>query len=91
MDNNKTSEGLRIRLFDALDLFIAKKVTSKEIEGICYLSEQILKTASIELDFQRECNKRFCDEQEYNLRLKIEENEAAERLQITMKKVLKDV
>jgi len=55
--NNKTSAGLRDRLFDSLDLFIEKKITSKEIEGICYLSEQIIKTANIELEVLREENK----------------------------------
>ena len=85
--NNKTSEGLRERLFEALDLFIDKKITGKEVEGICYLSEQILKTANTELEFQKEMNEVKKLEREYVLKLKKEENAAADLLRITLKEV----
>lgn len=89
--DNRTSEGLRDRLFTALDLFIEKKVTSKEIEGICYLSEQIIKTANVELEFQREANESKRLECDHDLKMKKEENAAAELLQITLKKVEENV
>jgi hypothetical protein len=91
MDNNRTSEGLRDRLFTALDLFIDKKVTSKEIEGICYLSEQIIKTANVELEFQKEINEEKRNERDHTLKIKKEEITAAELLQITLKKVEENV
>jgi len=87
MDNNRTSQGLRDRLFTALDLFIDKKVTSKEIEGICYLSEQIIKTANVELEFQKTINEEKRNERDYLLKMKIEETAASERLQLTLQKV----
>ncbi len=83
----KTSEGLRERLFESLDKFIKKEISSKEIEGICYLSEQIIKTANIELDFQREMNDSARLERDYNLKMLREKNTAAELLQITLQKV----
>ncbi len=87
----QTAEGLRNRLFESLDLFMANKITSKEIEGICYLSEQILKTANIELEFQRELNEVQRSERKDAIQLKREENTAAELLQITLKKIEADV
>jgi len=89
--SSKTSEGLRERLFEALDLFIEKKITSKEIEGICYLSEQIIKTANIELEFQKEIHEVQRLEREHALKLKREDNAAAELLQITLKRAEENV
>ena len=89
--SSKTAEGLRDRLFNALDLYIAKKVSAKEIEGICYLSEQILKTSNIELDFQRQRDEQTRFDKRSLLELKKEENIAAELLQITLKKVEENV
>ncbi len=88
---NKTAEGLRNRLFDALDAFVDKKISTKEIEGVCYLSEQILKTANIELEFQKEFDNANRIERDQRLQIKREENTAAELLQITLKKVEQNV
>ena len=85
--SNKTAEGLRDRLFDALDRFIKKEITTKDIEGVCYLSEQILKTSRIELDFKQELNEQIRLDRAFKLKLKREENTALELLQITMKEV----
>jgi len=90
MDTN-TSKGLRDRLFNSLDKFIAKEISSKEIEGICYLSEQIIKTANVELEFQREINNSARLEKEFDLKIAIEEKKAAELLQITLKNVEENV
>lgn len=46
----KTAEGLRDRLFNALDAVIEKKISKEDVESICYVSDQILKTARHELD-----------------------------------------
>ena len=54
--SNKTAEGLRDRLFNALDGLIEKRIETKEVEAICYLSEQIIKTAQTELEISREMN-----------------------------------
>ena len=74
--SNKTADGLRDRLFDALDALIEKKIDKSEVEGICYLSEQILKTAEIELDIIRENHKAIDDERQHQLKIKREDREA---------------
>jgi len=91
MDNNRTADGLRERLFEALDLFIDKKITSQEIEGICYLSEQIIKTANVELEFQKEFNEEKRNERDYSLKIKEKEITASELLQLTLKQVEENV
>ena len=53
----KTAEGLRSRLFDALDGLIDGTVPVEKIESICYVSEQIIKTAKIELETMIEVSK----------------------------------
>ena len=88
--SSQTSEGLRERLFNALDLFIEKKISSKEVEGVCYISEQILKTASIELEFQREINSAKMAERRYLLEMKKEEKEAQKLLQDTLDMVVEN-
>lgn len=89
--NNKTSEGLRDRLFDSLDKFINKEISSKEIEGICYLSEQIIKTAKVELEFQQEMNSAARSERDHSLKIIKEQNAATELLKITLNKVEENV
>ena len=91
MDNNRTADGLRERLFEALDLFIDKKITSQEIEGICYLSEQIIKTTNVELEFQKEFNEEKRNERDYSLKIKEKEITASELLQLTLKQVEENV
>lgn len=46
----KTADGLRARLFDALDGIINKTMDAKDVESVCYCSEQILKIAKFELE-----------------------------------------
>jgi hypothetical protein len=45
-----TADGLRARLFDALDGIINKTMEAKDVESVCYCSEQILKIARFELE-----------------------------------------
>lgn len=45
-----TAEGLRNRLFNALDGLIDGTLELKTVEGICYVSEQIIKTAQTEIN-----------------------------------------
>lgn len=49
-NNNKTAEGLRDRLFDALDGIINNTIDTQTVESICFVSEQIIKTAKVELE-----------------------------------------
>jgi hypothetical protein len=51
-----TASWLRDRLFEALDKVIAKEISSKEVESICFVSEQIIKTARVELETAQEFN-----------------------------------
>ena len=67
--STKTADGLRSRLFDALDSLIEKKMSPQEVESICYLSEQIIKTANVELDLMRESNKEKKNERNFQITL----------------------
>ena len=46
----KTLDGLRSRLYDMLDGVIAGKVKSDQVECACAISEQIVKSAKLEVD-----------------------------------------
>ena len=78
--STKTSEGLRERLFDTLDALIAKKIGKSEVEAVCYISEQIIKTANVELEFAREMNRAKQDERSYQLAMKREEKDSIKLL-----------
>lgn len=84
---NKTPDGLRDRLFETLDALIKKEISSKEVESVCYLSEQIIKTGQLELDFLRAKEEMIRSEREYNLELKREEQKALSMLSETIEAV----
>ena len=71
--STKTADGLRDRLFDTLDALIEKKIGKDEVEAVCYVSEQIIKTAHIELEFAREFNKNEELKRHHELSMKREE------------------
>jgi hypothetical protein len=50
MNNTQTADGLRDRLFGALDGLIDGSMDVKVVEHICYVSEQIIKTAKVEME-----------------------------------------
>ncbi len=75
----KTAEGLRDRLFDALDAVIEKKLGKDEVESICYVSEQILKTARHELEEFQEFSKVEHQKKEDEI-LKIREQREATKM-----------
>ena len=78
--SNKTADGLRDRLFDTLDALIDKKIGKNEVESVCYLSEQILKTAEIELNIMREVENSKVNERRFLLEQKKEERESKKML-----------
>lgn len=86
--SNKTAEGLRDRLFNALDGLIEKRIETKEVEAICYLSEQIIKTAQTELEISREMNRAGELERQHQLLMKREEKEAIKMLGNTMEAII---
>ena len=50
MENgNKTAEGLRDRLFMALDGIIDGSMNAERVQAVCFVSEQIINTAKHEL------------------------------------------
>ena len=51
---NKTADGLRSRLFDTLDALIKNEVTPAKVDSVCLLSDQILKSAKLELEIELE-------------------------------------
>lgn len=85
--SNRTADGLRDRLFDTLDALIEKKIGKNEVESVCYISEQIIKTAQIELEFSREFNNSKERERQHELAMKREEKESIKQLQLTAGKV----
>jgi hypothetical protein len=91
--SNKTAEGLRDRLFDTLDALIDKKIGKSEVESVCYISEQILKTAQIEIEIARESQKAIESERQYQLQLKREAKDAQLMLSRTIESLneIKDV
>lgn len=88
--SNKTAEGLRDRLFDTLDALIDKKIGKNEVESICYVSEQILKTAHIELEIAREAQRAIESNRQHELQIKRESRESALLLSRTIEKI-KDI
>lgn len=81
---DKTAEGLRDRLFDALDAVIDKKLGKDEIESICYVSEQILKTARHELEVFQESARVDKQKRDDERAIKKEEKEALLMLKNTI-------
>ena len=81
---SKTAEGLRDRLFDTLDALIEKRITAKEVEGICYVSEQIIKTANTELELIREQNRFNEYKMQHEITMKREERDAIKMLSKTI-------
>lgn len=48
----QSSEGLRQRLFDTLDAVIEGKIEKEQVEAVCHLSQEILKSARVDLEFE---------------------------------------
>lgn len=84
---NKTPDGLRDRLFSTLDALIRKEISPKEVESVCYISEQIIKTGQLELDFIKTQEEITRSEREYNLELRREEQKAVAMLTETIEAV----
>ena len=62
---NKTADGLRNRLFDTLDSLIDGKIDSEKVSGVCFISEQILKSAQLEFDIEIEREKTIKEKREF--------------------------
>ena len=50
----KTADGLRSKLFDVLDALIEDKISIEQVEAVCAVSDQIIKSARVELEIQIE-------------------------------------
>lgn len=87
MIENKTAEGLRSRLFDMLDLIIDKKISPKEVESACFMSEQIIKTARVELEIMQEYNREAQNRRQHELTMKREEKETIKLLESTIAEI----
>ncbi len=79
-NNNATAEGLREILFDALNRVINKEITSKEVESVCFISEQMIKTARVELEIYQEQNKEEENKRQHQLRLAREQADSIKML-----------
>ena len=62
---NKTADGLRDRLFDTLDALIDGNIDSEKVSGVCFISEQILKSAQLEFDIEIEREKSIKEKREF--------------------------
>ena len=85
--SNKTAEGLRDRLFGALDGIIDGTVDIKKVEAICYTSEQILKSAQIEIDIMRERTRGEELANQHAIQMKREERESIKMLGNTIEAI----
>ena len=79
-NNNATAEGLREILFDALNRVINKEITSKEVESVCFISEQMVKTARVELEIFQESNKESENLRQHQLRMERERGDSIKML-----------
>ncbi len=48
----QSSAGLRDRLFATLDAVIAGEVKKEQVEAVCFISQEILKSAKVDLEFE---------------------------------------
>ena len=48
----QSSAGLRDRLFTTLDAVIAGDIDKEQVEAVCYVSQEILKSARVDLEFE---------------------------------------
>ena len=55
----QSSAGLRERLFATLDAVIAGEVGKDEVEAVCYVSQEILKSAKVDLEFEAMAQERL--------------------------------
>ena len=83
-NNNATAEGLRGILFDALNRVINKEISSKEVESVCFISEQMIKTARVELEIYQETNKEAENLRQHELKLEREKGDSIKRLNSTI-------
>ena len=51
---SSTSEGLRERLFATLDGVMNGTVKKEQVEAVCYISQEILKSAKVDLNLRRQ-------------------------------------
>jgi len=79
-NNNATAEGLREILFDALNRVINKEITSKEVESVCFISEQMIKTARVELEIYQEGNRESENTRQHQLRMERERGDSIKML-----------
>lgn len=71
-----TSEGLRDRLFHTLDQVIDGKIKKEQVEAVCYISSEILKSARVDLDFEEASQRRL----KIELELQREKNDSIKML-----------
>ncbi len=55
----QSSAGLRDRLFATLDAVIAGTVQKEEVEAVCFISQEILKSAKVDLEFEEMAQKKL--------------------------------
>ena len=79
--SNNTADGLRDRLFEALDRVIDKKISNKEVESVCFVSEQIIKTARVELELMQEVNRDNENKRQHELRMVREQSESVKLIE----------
>jgi hypothetical protein len=76
----QSSAGLRERLFATLDAVIEGKVKKDEVEAVCYLSQEILKSAKVDLEFEDKALQKI----ELQHRLEMERRNTVELLNNTI-------
>ncbi len=77
---NKTADGLRNSLFDCLDAVINKKISSKEVECVCAISEQIINSAKFELQIELEKERIVKEKRDFEKQERIEIAESTKQL-----------
>ncbi len=76
----KTAEGLRSRLFDTLDGLIEGKIKTEVVSNVCFISEQILNSAKLELEIEIERERIAKDKREFEYTKLIEASKMIEHV-----------
>ena len=55
----QSSAGLRDRLFATLDAVIAGDIQKEQVEAVCFISQEILKSAKVDLEFEEKAMRKI--------------------------------
>ena len=82
----QSSAGLRDRLFATLDAVIAGDIQKEQVEAVCFISQEILKSAKVDLEFEEKAMRKI----ELQHKLEMEKKDSIKMLTETFIEVTDD-